>query len=140
MFLSLSWLKKHINIPGKISPEKIGSLLISHTAEVEEIKNPADFPRKSLMGSPAAPRIKPIPSASSTPIAVTGVSKTPAIISWIGTMTRTVVASVPATARKISPVSAASLSGSLKPKGLAASPRKCASLLVIPAWFAIICA
>jgi len=50
MFLSLSWLKKHINIPGKISPEKIGSLLISHTAEVEEMKNPADFFEKIVVG------------------------------------------------------------------------------------------
>jgi hypothetical protein len=53
-------------------------------------------------------------------------------------MTRTVAAFVPATARKISPVSAASPSVSLNPKGLAASPRKCVSLLVIPDWFAII--
>lgn len=41
MFLSLNWLKKHVNISRKHTPEQIGELLTLHTAEVEEIKNPA---------------------------------------------------------------------------------------------------
>ncbi len=46
MYLSLNWLKKHVDIPSKHTPEQIGELLTLHTAEVEEIKNPA----QSMLG------------------------------------------------------------------------------------------
>lgn len=41
MNISLNWLKQHVDLKNT-KPEKIGEFLTLHTAEVEEVKNPAD--------------------------------------------------------------------------------------------------
>ena len=71
-------------------------------------KKPATPHAISPTALPAVPPNKPIPNACSKLTGATGLSKTAAITSSIGTMTRTAAASAPATAPRTSPACAAS--------------------------------
>ena len=73
-------------------------------------KKPANPLAISPTASLAVPPNKPIPNACSKLTGATGLSKTAAITSSIGTMTRTAAASAPATAPRTLPACAASLS------------------------------
>jgi predicted transposase YbfD/YdcC len=74
------------------------------------------------------------------PTAATGVSKTAVITLSIGTITKTEAGYEPAMARKISRACAALPLALSKPKGCAASHRKCDSSCSMSAWSLTICA
>ena len=93
------------------------------------------------MASQAEPLIKPILNAYLLPTAATGASKTAAITSSIGTMTKTAVAYEPGTDQKMSPDYGDSPSASSNPKTFAVYLKKCGSShkmyvpsLTISAW------
>ncbi|MCG2692921.1 hypothetical protein L6279_02310, partial [Candidatus Parcubacteria bacterium] len=50
MLLSYNWLKKFVNIPKSIIPEKLGELLTMATVEVESIKNQGELLDKVVVG------------------------------------------------------------------------------------------
>ncbi len=50
MQLSLNWLKDFVDIPKKITPEKLGLLLTTHTVEVESIMKQADKYKNVVVG------------------------------------------------------------------------------------------
>ena len=83
---------------------------LSSSSGIVSRKRPVRLPEKSPTASPAEPSNKLTRNAFSRSTAGTGRSRTVATTFSTGTMMKTAVASVPATARKTSPGFAASLS------------------------------
>lgn len=50
MYLSLSWLKDYVDIPRRITPEELASLLTMHTVEVEKVEKQAAKYNKIVVG------------------------------------------------------------------------------------------
>jgi len=50
MFLSLNWLREHVNLPKSLTSEKISEALTMHTVEVERIENQSEKFNRVIVG------------------------------------------------------------------------------------------